>query len=464
MLLTTTSLLLADDVGLGKTVSTICTFMDPRTLPALVVTMTHLPTQWEAEIKRFAPHLTTHIIKQGTPYDLTRPRGRGKNRQKQTFPDVIIINYHKLVGWAETLAPFINSMALDECQELRTGPGTAKYRAAQHLADNVEFRLGLSATPIYNYGGEFYHVLEVIRPGALGDYDEFHREWTTGGFKQLRVKDPKAFGSYLRDQGLMLRRTCKEVGRELPPLTKIPQRVDADLSALDQVSDSCAELARLILSQGEQRRGEKMMASEQLSNQLRQATGIAKAPYVAEFVRLLLESGEKVVLYGWHRECYSIWMDRLKDFRPALYTGTESATQKDAAKNRFLSDDKINGTDLLIMSLRSGAGLDGLQTKCHIVVLGELDWSPAVIGQNIGRVARDGQENPVFAYFPIADSGSDPIMADVLGIKRQQLEGVINPDIELLQKLQVDPGHMRRLAEAFLAQRGIAPPAAHEGV
>jgi hypothetical protein len=48
-------------------------------------------------------------------------------------------------------------------------------------------------------------------------------------------------------------------------------------------------------------------------NLLRQATGIAKAPFVADFVRLLVESGEKVLLYGWHREVYSIWRDKLKD-------------------------------------------------------------------------------------------------------------------------------------------------------
>jgi hypothetical protein len=37
---------------------------------------------------------------------------------------------------------------------------------------------------------------------------------------------------------------------------------------------------------------------------MRQATGIAKAPYVAEFVKLLLESEQKVVLFGWHRDVY----------------------------------------------------------------------------------------------------------------------------------------------------------------
>jgi hypothetical protein len=34
-------------------------------LPALVVTLAHLPRQWEQEFKKFAPKLTTHVIKTG---------------------------------------------------------------------------------------------------------------------------------------------------------------------------------------------------------------------------------------------------------------------------------------------------------------------------------------------------------------------------------------------------------------
>ena len=45
-------LLIADDVGLGKTASAICSFTDPRTLPAIVVTLTHLPWQWIDEIHK----------------------------------------------------------------------------------------------------------------------------------------------------------------------------------------------------------------------------------------------------------------------------------------------------------------------------------------------------------------------------------------------------------------------------
>jgi SNF2 family DNA or RNA helicase len=454
--LSTGGLLLADELGVGKTVSGIAMLTDPRTRPALVVTLTHLPKQWVDELSRFAPQLTTHIVKSTTPYDLTSTRKRGVNGNGHqaplpgTFPDVIIMNYHKLHGWAETLSGVIRSIILDETQELRTGEGTGKYAAARQIAGNADFRLGLSGTPIYNYGGEFYNVLDCLKPGALGTRSEFIEEWCTGGEgNKPAIKDPKAFGSYLKDNGYMLLRTRADVGREIPPLTTIPHYIDADMNALNDVSRSCAELARIILRQGESKQGEKMLASDEFNLKLRQATGVAKAPFVADFVRLLVEQGESVVLAGWHRSVYSVWLDKLKDLKPAMFTGSETAKQKEEAKQRFVKRE----TPVFILSNRAGVGLDGLQYACRTIVHGELDYSPAVHNQIDGRVARDGQPDPVSAYYLISEVGSDPVIADILGIKTHQLSGVLHPEQALVEKLQVDTkDRMKRLAESYLAQ------------
>jgi hypothetical protein len=46
-------------------------------------------------------------------------------------------------------------------------------------------------------------------------------------------------------------------------------------------------------------------------------------------------------------------------------------------------------------------------------------------------------------------------MSDVLGMKRQQMQGIRDPNAELIERTQTDPGNARRLAETFLKQRGI---------
>lgn len=446
MTLAMRSLLLADQMGLGKTASIIGVIANPECLPALVVTMTSLTLQWQREIARFAPDLRTHILKHSEPYKI-----------KGGFPDVVLSSYTKLHGWAETLAGVVKTAAFDEVQELRH-MDTHKYNAASHVAGKAVYVIGATGTPIYNGGAEFFSVANIIRPGSLGSRVEFVREWCTDTAKENRenITNPRAFGTYVRESGLMLRRTRADVVRELPDLTRVTHHVDANLGALDEVSASCRELALFILGRGKKpskmkgdSRGDHMLASEELSNQLRMATGMAKAPYVAELVKLIAHQERKVTLFGWHRSVYAIWLEALKEFAPVMYTGSESPKQKDEARSRFIDGD----SRVLIMSLRSGAGLDGLQQACHACVFGELDWSYGVHDQCEARIHRDGQAEPVFAYYALSDVGSDPIVADTLGIKRNQLEGIRDPSASLVGKLQNDPNRIKRLAEAYLEQR-----------
>jgi SNF2 family DNA or RNA helicase len=107
----------------------------------------------------------------------------------------------------------------------------------------------------------------------------------------------------------------------------------------------------------------------------------------------------------------------------------------------------------MIMSVRAGAGLDGLQRSCRTVVVGELDWSPKVHDQAIGRVHRDGQRDPVLAYLMVSAEGSDPVVADVLGLKEVQAAGVIGQEASLFRAN--DSGdHIRKLAQSILDKRG----------
>ncbi len=448
-----------------NTASAIAILSDPSTRPALVVTLTHLPQQIADEIDRFLPGLRIHILRGAQPYDITDVwSGRRRKEREKHVPDVIITSYSRISGWSETLAPMIKSLIFDEVHELRHG-GTNKYIAAKHLRQNAEYCCGLSATPINGYGGEIWYVMDVVAPGTLGTRAEFLREHcgkeeinndedmavlkASGGDKKAQLADPAAFGAYMTSAGLMLRRTRKEVGRELPPVQRIPYVIDCDPEELREAQTTAAELAKIILSQSADPTS-RFNASGRLDAMIRQATGVAKAPYVAEFVKMLLEQGEKIVLFGWHKHVYDIWREKLAEFNPAWYTGDEDTKDKQESKRRFCDGE----TNLLILSLRSGAGLDGLQyTGCRIVVFGELDWSEAQHEQAEGRVARDGQLESVACYYLLANAGSDPIIVDVLGLKRRQLEGIRNPNApKMALKQTAADDRAKRLAAALLSK------------
>lgn len=466
ILLTTGRLLLLDVLGLGKTFSGMLMWRDQvRALPALVVVPTHLAQQWaKKEIPKFFPMLKAHIIKRGEVYVPAHTREMNGHD-----PDILVITYSKIAKWVDYLLEAnIRSVIFDEIQDLRRRE-SQKYAASKAIADQAELKAGLTATPVYNYGGEIYNIVDVLAPGVLGTREEFNREWGGGGDKE-RVREPKALGTYLRDTGVMLRRTKKDVFGQVPPEPeRLIHEVDVDEDEIDAKLAGSVGLAEMLVKRNAKPL-ELMRGGGDFDWRMRHATGIAKAAPVADFVEMLIESGSDddeqnerqierfgrawrpVVLLGWHHGVYDIWAERLKRFAPGFYTGRESDTQKAKSVTRFLQGD----TPLLIMSLRSTTGLNGLQDVCNTMVFGELDWSPGFHDQGIGRLDRPGQEfNPVVAYFCMAEYGSDPVVAEVNGSKRMESGAVVDPDAELfgVQEQPDSAERIQRLAADFLRRR-----------
>src|SRR3546814_20517867 len=104
----------------------------------------------------------------------------------------------------------------------------------------------------------------------LCEYWDFRIEWTNDAG---RVKDPKALGTYLREQHVLLRRVKADVGMELPKVSRIVEPVDHDLAALRQIADLAHTLAIRATTRRFTERGQ---APRQPSPKATQATGEAK--------------------------------------------------------------------------------------------------------------------------------------------------------------------------------------------
>lgn len=424
----TGSLLLMDDVGLGKTVSALAVLAGGGPLPAAIVVQAHLAEQWVEDFIEPFTHLRAHIIKSRTPYQLPEA-------------DVYIFRYSNVGGWTSVInTGRFRTVIYDEMQEVRHGRKTQKGQACGLLADGAEMRIGLTATPIYNHGDEILSLVDMISPGLLGTRDEFLREWC--GW-EAKVKDPVALGHHLRETGIVLRRTEAEVDDQRPPLNKIVHEIAWDPSGAQASLELARSLAGRLLSSSSF--VEKGQAARELDIHLRQATGVAKAPAVAAYVRMLLESREKVLVAVWHRDVYESLFERLQEFDVVRYSGSETAAKK--RKNRAAF---IDGTArVMLISLRSGAGLDGLQQVCSDIVFGEFDWSPQVHRQVIGRLRRPGQTETVNAHFLHTDNGSDPALIELLGLKRQQSDGIVDLGVEVVPETH-DDSRMVRLAKMYL--------------
>jgi SNF2 family DNA or RNA helicase len=425
--------LLADDVGLGKSLTSLLLPMRKgiNALPAALVVQPHIIKQWKEEHIEQYFNYRVHVVKTVKAYDLPEA-------------DFYIFTYRKLSGWKEVFnTGFFKYCIFDEIQELRHDD-TDKYEAAEALSKACEYAVGLSATPIYNEGKEIFNVMNILKPGCLGDEADFIREWCAGNGKT--VINPMALGSYLRENFFMLRRTREEVGMQLPKVNTLFYDVECDEDEVAKSEDEAYEIAQRVVHGDFFESGE---ASRQFDLKLREVTGIAKARSVAAFVKsFLLDNNEPVVLYGWHRAVYDIWLEEFADYNPVMYTGSENVNAKEKSKQAYLSGD----SKIIIISLRSGAGINGLQNRGKTVVYGELDWSPQVHYQNTARVDRhrkSGIEEQVTEFYLTTDWGSDPPMLNLLGLKASQSHGIIDPMLKPADQYS-DPAKIKAMAKSFI--------------
>lgn len=430
------ALLLGDEVGLGKTITAFAAAAMGAPLPMAIVVQSHLADQWKERAEEFT-NLRVHVIKQRAPYDLPPA-------------DLYIFRYSNIAGWVPVISQgMFKSAVWDEIQELRRGTETAKGQASAILQHHAKFHLGLTATAIINLGEEIHAVMGFVKPGLLGDINEFRREWCSGG---KAVKDPDALGAYLRSTGYFLRRREDDetVNAGMPPPNVLDYAVDFDSRAVDDEEALLRSLAMAVVKGSFNEAGS---AARELDLRMRQLTGIGKARAVAAYVKLLLRDSPRVLLTGWHREVYAIWQEALAEFNPVLFTGSETAAGKKRSVDAFCTGD----SRVMMISLRSGAGLDGLQFHCRDIVFGELDWSPQIHHQLIGRLRRPGQASTVTAHYLHAPEGSDPVLMELLGLKADQARGINDPGL-LQADRHVDDSRIRKLAAFVLGDGAPAQP------
>lgn len=436
-------ILLIDEMGLGKTYEGLAMGLIPGRLPLVVVMEPHLQNQWAEKAEAFID-LKTHSVKGNTPYSLPEV-------------DIYFLKYSQLSSWCDVFSRgWVKGIIFDEVQNLRTGEHSAKGKAASILCGTTDFVVGMTGTLIYNYGVEVWNIVNIMAKDTLGTLTEFEREWCQkdSSGKGI-VQDPDALGSYLREIHMMLRRTREDVGQESKQLSPEKIEVAPDDQLVSDMEDLTSKLAmRVINASG---RIEQRDANGEFDRRLRQMTGIAKAKATAAFVRMLVEEGNPVVLFGYHHEVYKIWAEELKDLNPAWYTGRETQSQKNKEYERFRNGE----TDIFIVSLLSGAGLDELQHRCRNIVFGEVDWSPKRHSQAIARLDRDGQLYSVYVYYIMSQFGSDPAMLELLGIKSEQSRGILDPN-SIPEDKQSDPHRIYNMAENYLKRKGIKVDAPSE--
>ncbi len=414
--------LLADEMGLGKTPQSIAFLAQDNKFPTLIVVPPHLLGQWENEIKKFLGNEPSiHIIQGLRPYRLPKA-------------DIYLIHYLILRGWFKDLKNMrFDTIIFDEAQEMRHSE-SQKYYGCMQISETATNLIGLSGTPIYNYGVEMFNVMNVIERGCLGDRQYFVKEWCSPCDNRI-IEKPEAFGKYLLEEGLLMRRRKDEVLKELPEKRRAIQKIEIESELyIELITDAVQAAQRIPLAKDDERAALLLSAV----NDCRRVTGIAKSLHVAKFVEFLVDSGEPVILFAFHHAVIDLYLKHLQKFNPLCVTGRENKEQKENNIKDFME----GKTNLLIVNLRTTSGLNLQRARC--VVFGELDWSPAVHTQAEDRVHRIGQKDSVLSYYLVAETPSDQEISSCLGLKREQFETIMQDKPETPEHQMISQTHAQK--------------------
>lgn len=379
--------LLADDVGLGKTITGLALIDQLRCLEevpsrptgtrALVITDAALITQWAGEAARFVPHLKvatadSRAIKSGSHPIWAKEHPAGL--------DVLIVGHEFASRRTEQLDGYDPELVLiDEASALKGGE--VRHSAVRALTEPAHRRaVAMTATALETNPMELWYLLDAVHAPALWPeawFAEHYVEWKPA--KQLKNGGElaaRALGwlpgaevqvrAYLQD--VALRRTSTQAGLVLP-------EVEEHICWVPLTPEQLKEY------QPHEERGGLWG-----SNKCEEISRRPCPPAVADWLGARPEV-PKAIVYAQNHERLNV-LARMLEARRIDFTridGTKNDAERERALARFRDDPD---TRVLLGSKVLERGLN-LQ-HCRVLLSLDSSWNPAREAQRVGRICRIG--------------------------------------------------------------------------
>jgi SNF2 family DNA or RNA helicase len=457
--------LLADEVGLGKTVEAAIILAELwwRRLVrrVLVLAPPGLVTQWQEELRRkVSLDFVTHDAE---PF---RQAGR---EAWQRF-ERVVASFHtaKRPEHARVIEEIPYDLVIvDEAHHLRNAR-TVLWQFVNRLRRS--YLLLLTATPVQNDLDELFNLVTLLLPGQLSTLRAFRRDHVTRG-DHRQPRDPEGLRRLLTDVMVRNRRATTAVAltrRVARTVTVTPtpaeQTLYAELSEfLRQRCRSGGEITRMMTQTLQMELGSSPRAAaatlERLCRGMQPGALLRDLRRFHEQARAVGDDAKSRALLGLVRG----WPDKLLIFtrfratqehlaevlRQAgepftLYHGGLRRAEKEAAVRAF------EGPARILLSTEAGGEGRNLQFA-HGLVNYDLPWNPMRIEQRIGRLSRVGQTRDVHVFNLVAPGTIEETLLEVLDAKINMFELVIGEIDMILGQLATDQDFEELVTDLWLA-------------
>jgi len=423
--------LLADEVGLGKTVEA-CLVLNRlartgRAERILVVAPETLTVQWLGELWR-KYHQVFVLLDDKRLADVEKDYGKGFNPFEAHGQVVVGAEFLRERRWLTERAveAGIDLLIVDEAHHLRRPPGhpgNPDYRAVEPIAALGRHVLLLTATPLDEDAHGFFRLLQLLRPEEFPEDAEFETRLTGG-----EPLPPCTSATRRVDiGGLPPRRPCPvDLGDDWSATAELEQAVRG-LSAPHAVAKRRkARAIRRALASGAALAALPDLGDDAPLALAREAD--RKDPRLAWLAReapCWRDAGDKTLVFVAHRETLErvrAAMSRRAQLRVGVFHEDLSPGQRDIEVAQF----RLSGGPSMLVSTECGG--EGRNFEfCTRLVLYDLPWNPMTVEQRIGRLDRIGRRRPVDILYPRPPSGVGARVVELyesLGLFRRPLGGI----------------------------------------
>ena len=391
--------------GFGKTIQLLVVLLayqeeteNPK--PSMVVCPSSLTLNWQNEINKFAPSISTLVI-HGTAEE------REKQIKKIPHYALVITSYDLLKRDIEIYKECDYSFKFiiaDEAQYIKNN-NTQNARTIKKI--KADTRFALTGTPIENALSELWSIFDFIMPGYLYSYKKFKELYEMPIVRDNSQQAMRKLKMLI--EPFILRRTKKEVLTELPDKTISVLNNEMQGEQLEiyrtYLANAKREVAQELKENGLEKSQIKILA---LLMRLRQICchpslfienyqgESSKLNQCIELLKDAILSGHKILLFSGYSSMLEMIEKELKKEKISYFKLTGQTKVGDRIK---LVEEFNNNPEIKVFLISLKAGGTGLNLiGADMVIHYDPWWNLSAENQATDRTYRIGQKKNVQVY------------------------------------------------------------------
>jgi SNF2 family DNA or RNA helicase len=434
------SFLLADDMGLGKSLEALTVFgidvFRKWAETCLIVAPVTLKGNWADEIDKFTRF--PYVLLEGTPVV--------RNKQLLEFlqiegPKILIVNYEQVSVHQQFLDRVNFDVAIfDEAHYLKN-PKAKRTKACLSVYSRRSFML--TGTPMLNHVNELWSILHRIDPAAYPKYWGFVSRYAVfGGYQDkqiIGVKNEKELTERL--QNVMLRRLKKDVLNLKEP-QYVERRVDLTSAQRKLYDDVINEMKLQRFDEEDPDDIEnaltKFLRLKQICGTTFPFTGedeSSKLDLATADATELLENGHRVIVFTQFRDIIECYQKRLSTTGAPVFQlhGDVKKSERQPIVNEW-SNTSEPGVIVCMLQI-AGIGLNMTASR-HLQFVDKL-FVPGLNRQAVDRAHRIGQDEtqPVQVFEYICRNTIENRVNQILRTKSKLFGEIVESDPDWKRKL-----------------------------